>query len=417
MQRTGNRQIHWGSLYGYRVFTECCIMVYSGRNCLIWGTKTISVESFFNGSLRHLVNSPRTDGEYFITTSADNLVIEFDKNKKKRLTSWLVERRRAGEPRPEINTSITGKYLDKRQDLSIQERANRLLEYIEQEVQFLGDPFNFSGDTSDYNFMRMMARSESTEYNEVIYLMNFLGQKSYLKEISPPRHNRQVSQFELTIQGYDRVKKLKNTALEILGHRTPRTENHDLSNHTFSGYAEIDSKLLELRNDLEMLPDLPHGDISHALEVCAGLGNLAGQALSDNLFPEGTEEKEFQIEVVKALRNRPNIGEDLERNPQTGGGITDLSFHRIRIELKAVSDGEISEAKIDKFADQTAQYVVSSGKRIGVLCLLDSRKKTTPPPPAASHLRIIRKEISGAFVPIVFLCVKGGLARPSDLSR
>lgn len=247
--------------------------------------------------------------------------------------------------------------------------------------------------------------------------MNFLGQKSYLKEISPPRHNRQVSQFELTIQGYDRVKELKNTALEILGHRTPRTENHDLSNHTFSGYAEIDSKLLELRNDLEMLPDLPHGDISHALEVCAGLGNLAGQALSDNLFPEGTEEKEFQIEVVKALRNRPNIGEDLERNPQTGGGITDLSFHRIRIELKAVSDGEISEAKIDKFADQTAQYVVSSGKRIGVLCLFDSRKKTTPPPPAASHLRIIRKEISGAFVPIVFLCVKGGLARPSDLSR
>ena len=205
--------------------------------------------------------------------------------------------------------------------------------------------------------------------------------------------------------------------LEIMGHRTLRIESHDISTHTFSGYVEIDSKLLELRNDLRTLPGLPHGDITHALEVCAGLGNLAGQALSDDLFPEGTKEKEFQAEVVKALRSRPNIGEELERHPQTGGGITDLSFRRIRIELKAVSEGKISEAEIDKFADQTAQYVVSSGKRIGVLCLLDSRKKTTPPPPAASHLRVIRKEISGAYVPIVFLCVKGGLARPSDLSR
>ena len=204
---------------------------------------------------------------------------------------------------------------------------------------------------------------------------------------------------------------------EIFGHRTLRIESHDLSTHTLSGYEEIDSKLLELRNELRTLPGLPHRDISHVIEICAGLGNLAGQALSDNLFPKGTKEKEFQTEVVKALRNRPNIGEELERHPQTGGGITDLSFRRIRIELKAVPDGKIDEAKIDKLADQTTQYVISSGKRIGVLCLLDSRKKTTPPPPAASHLRIIRKEIFGTFVPIVFLCVKGGLARPSDLSR
>ena len=205
---------------------------------------------------------------------------------------------------------------------------------------------------------------------------------------------------------------------EIFGHRTLRIESHDLSTHTFSGCAEIDSKLLELRNELRTLPGLPHRDISHALEVCAGLGNLAGQALSDNLFAEGTKEQAFQIEVVKALRNRPDIGEDLERHPQTGGGITDLSFHRIRIELKAVYDGEIGEAEIDKFVDQTAQYVVSSGKRIGVLCLLDSRKKTAPPQPAADHLRIIRKQISDTCVlPIIFLCVKGGLARPSDLSR
>ncbi len=204
--------------------------------------------------------------------------------------------------------------------------------------------------------------------------------------------------------------------LEILGHRTLRIESHDPSSHIFSGYAEIDCKLLELRNDLRMLPGLPHKDISLALEVCAGLGNLAGQALSDNLFPEGTKEKEFQTEAIKALRSRPSIGENLELHPQTGGGITDLSFHRIRIELKAVPDSKI-ETEIDKFVEQTAQYVVSSGKRIGVLCVLDSAKKTAAPPPAESRLRIIKKRIGDRDVSIILLCVEGGLARPSDLSR
>ena len=205
--------------------------------------------------------------------------------------------------------------------------------------------------------------------------------------------------------------------LDIIGHRTLRFQSVDPLDHAISGYAEIDRKLLELRDKLGTVPGLPDIDRCNALEVCAGLGNLAGQALSDSLFPEGTKEDEFQTEAVKALRLRPSIGEDLEIHPQTGGGVTDLSFHRIRIELKAVTRGEIGEAEIGKFVNQTAQYVVSSGKRIGVLCVLDSRKKNMPPPPAESHIRIIDKQIGNTYVQIVFLCVEGGLARPSDLSR
>ena len=205
--------------------------------------------------------------------------------------------------------------------------------------------------------------------------------------------------------------------LEIFGHRTLRFESIDFSAHPFSGYVGIDRKLYEVREELRMVPGLPDIDLGHALEVCAGLGNLAGRALSDSLFPEGTKEREFQEEVVRALRMRPGIGEDLEQHPQTGGGIVDLSFHRIRIELKVVSDGRIGESEINKFVEQVAQYVVSSGKRIGVLCVLDSDKKTEPPSPVEEHLRIIRRQNDCIDVPIIFLCVKGGLARPSDLSR
>ena len=204
---------------------------------------------------------------------------------------------------------------------------------------------------------------------------------------------------------------------DIFGHRTLRFESVDPSAHAISGYTAIDRRLLQLRSELRQLPGLPDYDLGNALEVCAALGNLAGQALSDSLFPEGMREKAFQEEVVKALRSRPSIGEELEQHPHTGRGITDLSFRQIRIELKTITCNRCRETEIGKFVDQTAQYVVSSGKRVGVLCVLDSRKKTTAPSPAESHLQILRKRIGNADVAIVFLQIEGGLARPSDLSR
>lgn len=42
----------------------------------------------------------------------------------------------------------------------------------------------------------------------------------------------------------------------------------------------------------------------------------------------------FQEEIKKLLRADARIGSQLEEHPRAGGGITDLSFHQIRIELK-----------------------------------------------------------------------------------
>lgn len=206
-------------------------------------------------------------------------------------------------------------------------------------------------------------------------------------------------------------------ALDILGHRTLRLESVDHDGLRISGYTEVDERILSIRSELRLVPGLPDVDLANALDVCACLGNLAGQALSDAVFAEGTKEEAFQSETVKALRRWPSIGEELEQHPHTGGGICDLSFRRVRIELKADPSGDSGADKIDKFADQTAQYVVSSGKRIGILCFLDSKGKTKPPAPLASNIRIIMKQIGIVSIPVVYVRIEGGLARPSDLSR
>lgn len=210
---------------------------------------------------------------------------------------------------------------------------------------------------------------------------------------------------------------LSEQPLDIFGHRSLRLESVDDTTRGLSGYREIDKKIQHLRDELRNIPGIPDEDLSNVLEVIASLGNLAGQALSDSLFEEGTNEEVFQKEVLKNLRRWPRIGEELEVHPNTGGGICDLSFRRIRIELKVAHAKKLDDSKINKFSKQTAQYVVSSGKRIGVLCILDSRKKTKPPELPEDHMRIVMEDSGNTSIPIVCLQIEGGLSKPSDLSR
>jgi len=205
--------------------------------------------------------------------------------------------------------------------------------------------------------------------------------------------------------------------IDLVGHRTLKLESLDPTGRALSGYANIDKKIMEIRKKLASLPGLPDSDLLVIMRLLSGIGNIAGQALQDAVFPIGMKEKEFQKETLKMLRARPEIGSDLEEHPAAGGGFTDLSLDKIRLELKAESESEPTERQLSKYADQTAQYVVASGKRVGILCVLDARAKKEPPVPAESLFTIQEKKLGNDVVIIVTVIIQGGLARPSDLSR
>ncbi len=205
--------------------------------------------------------------------------------------------------------------------------------------------------------------------------------------------------------------------MDLLGHRTLKLESLDPTGHALSGYANIDTKILSIRNQLMSLPGFPESDLLATMRLLSGIGNIAGQALQDAIFPIGMKEKEFQKETLKMLRLRPNIGSDLEEHPAAGGGFTDLSLNKIRLELKAQSDNKPTKKQLSKYADQAAQYVVASGKRVGILCVLDAKAKKEPPVPAESLFTIQEKKLGSDVVVIVTVIIQGGLARPSDLSR
>jgi len=125
---------------------------------------------------------------------------------------------------------------------------------------------------------------------------------------------------------------------------------------------------------------------------------------------------------LELLRIDPKIGSELEVHPHAAGGITDLSFRKIRIELKASGEDYLTLEKSFGFSNQATQYVVGSDRRFGILCVLDHSPKRVPPGAVANDIALRPMwppENDGAGNPILLgvVIVRGNLARPSDLSR
>jgi hypothetical protein len=187
-----------------------------------------------------------------------------------------------------------------------------------------------------------------------------------------------------------------------------------------SGYAQVDQKLVEIRDQARKFPAIDDAELSAFLVLMGAVGGVAGQSLQDNLFKDVWDEAAFQAELMSRLRARPVIGSTLEEHPHVGGGITDLSFNQIRLELKAVSDHPVTQADVDKHLPQIVQYVSGSDRRFGILCILDTYPKTSEPGSVADDINYItRMGPSGRGLPIGIgiIIIRGNLATPSSLSR
>ena len=201
----------------------------------------------------------------------------------------------------------------------------------------------------------------------------------------------------------------------VVGHRTLRIESIDLQRAPLTGYQGIDRRIIEIRNELRQHPLVIREDVDNTLTLLAALGNLAGQAAQDARFPEPLDERSFQKSIREDLRRRSEIGAKLEEHPRAAGGATDLSFERIRIELKSENDRPLRLADCQKFVNQAASYAAGTGKRVAMLCVLDGSAKAEPAFPPEDGIGILKTQ-DGA-VAIVTVLLQGNLARPSDLSR
>jgi len=205
--------------------------------------------------------------------------------------------------------------------------------------------------------------------------------------------------------------------VSVVGQRTLRIEGFDFTRAGLTGYGTVDRRALAIRDGLRSSRPVTESEIGDVLAVLAVLGNLAGRSAQDPVFKGTWSEAHFQEQVRAELRRSPRIGSDLDEHAHAAGGITDLSFRGIPIELKVEPKITLALGDCKCFTDQTASYAVAKGKRVGILCVLDCSPKERGPFPAEEGIGVLTCETSGGPVHIVTVLVQGNLVRPSDLSR
>lgn len=215
------------------------------------------------------------------------------------------------------------------------------------------------------------------------------------------------------------VPEVGNAQVSVQGHRHLRLQCFDPDRDPQTGYKEVDNRVLEIRNEVRRSAAFPDNDLNSFLLFLMTLGRIAGQSIQDNLFPKPLSEDQFQIEIKKLLRADARIGSQLEEHPHAGGGITDLSFRGIRLELKVESEKTVDEVLATGFIQQTVQYVAGSDRRLGVLAILDCSPKGEAPGSVANDILLQTVQPPSGRLPICvgIVIIRGCLAKPSSLSK
>ncbi len=241
-----------------------------------------------------------------------------------------------------------------------------------------------------------------------------LGQKGRAALTVPNHFNARPFEFKYLARFEPRG---SEQPVETVGQRTLLLEGIDLVRKPLTGYQHVDRKLVDIRNELRVAARMVQRELTDALALAIPLANLAAQAVNDNVFDAAISEEEFQKRARSFLRSHPNIGSALEEHPQAAGGITDLSYHGIRLELKSEKDKRVAFADCEQFVAQAASYAIGSGKRIAVLCVLDCSPKTETVFPIEDGIGVFVHQTTDTPIYVLTILIQGNLAKPSAFSR
>ena len=168
--------------------------------CPIWDTPA-SGEYLSHKNVTR-IDSPRAGGEYIISGEAIERLPQLDERGKVRLTTWLVDQRRLGVKCPEIFRKMITE-AEPQKDLSIHDRADRLLQYIRDQAIDIGFKFYFRD--ADVSSTGIAAWSESVRPEEVRYLLDYLIEQNWIDLRNG---------YVLTVKGYARLAELETANAE-----------------------------------------------------------------------------------------------------------------------------------------------------------------------------------------------------------
>ena len=191
------------------------------------------------------------------------------------------------------------------------------------------------------------------------------------------------------------------------------TSNQRLDRHLHELVEKLRSDCPKVEDEL---PDL--------LRMLETLTNLLATYAQEAIFKKQSDvsESEFQGTVLSSLRMV--LGQDIQEHPKQAGGVTDIRYRGVIVELKVEKKNGDRKHISKKYTAQAAQYAGVEARQVSILLVLDLTPKDKPPGDIRNDILLTDVETHGGddtskeFPSKAFVFViNGNMNSPSDYSR
>ena len=190
------------------------------------------------------------------------------------------------------------------------------------------------------------------------------------------------------------------------------------------GNGPQDKHILELVTQLcEDCPNVRE-ELTDLQSMLDALTNLLAIYAQGAIFKGANDvsEREFHATVLHDLRGM--LGQDVQEHTSQAGGVTDIRYLGVIVELKVEKRNGDREYIVRKYTAQPTQYASVESKQVSILLVLDLTTKDKPPGDIRNDIILVDVETHGgddsvkkypskAFV----FVINGNMKSPSDYSR
>ena len=157
--------------------------------------------------------------------------------------------------------------------------------------------------------------------------------------------------------------------------RVVNEDRHSL----MTGNRRLDQHIAELVTKL--LSDHPkiQDELQDLLKMLQVLTRLLATYAQEAIYKGESDvpESEFQSTVLRDLRSQ--LGQDVQEHPNQAGGVTDIRYRGVVVELKVEKENGDREYISRKYTAQAAQYAGVEARQVSILLVLDLTTKDKPP--------------------------------------
>ena len=190
------------------------------------------------------------------------------------------------------------------------------------------------------------------------------------------------------------------------------------------GNGPQDKHILELVTKLCYDCPTVREELTDLWSMLDALTNLLATYAQEAVFKGNSDvtEREFHATVLRDLRLK--LGQDVQEHTSQAGGVTDIRYRGVIVELKVEKRDSDREHIAKKYTAQPTQYASVEARQVSILLVLDLTTKEKPPGDIRNDIILTDVETHGgddsvkdfpskAFVFIV----NGNMRSPSDYSR